>query len=133
MSGANGFADNVYNFIAIEEFIQIDLFNLLATTGTKLAQIDEDVNKIVDTVEKTLRLFKKAKVIDSGEWNSPDTFGNVEVFNRNIKTNGFYVYAQPLSEQAQSDREQRKSPAIKVAFKNAGAIHSIDATIQYNL
>ncbi|WP_373073905.1 DUF3383 family protein [Sulfurimonas sp.] len=133
VSGANGFADNVYNFIAIKKFVQIDLFNLLGTTGTKLAQIDEDVNKIVDTVEKTLRLFLKAKVIGAGTWNSPDTFGNVEVFNRNIETNGFYVYAQPLSEQAQSDREARKSPAIQVAFKNAGAIHSVDVTIQYNL
>ena len=133
VSGANGFADNVYNFIAIKKFVQIDLFNLLGTTGTKLAQIDEDVQKIVDTVEKTMRLFLKAKVIGAGTWNSPDTFGNVEVFNRNIEANGFYVYAQPLSEQAQSDREARKSPAIQVAFKNAGAIHSIDTTIQYNL
>lgn len=133
VSGANGFADNVYNFIAIKKFVQIDLFNLLGTTGTKLAQIDEDVQKIVDTVEKTMRLFLKAKVIGADTWNSPDTFGNVEVFNRNIEANGFYVYAQPLSEQAQSDREARKSPAIQVAFKNAGAIHSIDTTIQYNL
>lgn len=133
VSGANGFADNVYNFIAIKKFVQIDLFNLLGTTGTKLAQIDEDVSKIVDTVEKTLRLFKKAKVIGAGTWTSPDTFGDVEVFNRNIELNGFYVYTQPLSEQAQSDREARKSPAVQVAFKNAGAIHSVDVTIQYNL
>lgn len=133
VSGANGFADNVYNFIAIKKFIQIDLFNLLGTTGTKLAQIDSDVNKIVNAVEKTLGMFKKAKVIGAGTWNSPDTFGNIEVFNRNIEQNGFFVYAQPLSEQAQSDREARKSPAIQVAFKNAGAIHSVDVTIQYNL
>lgn len=133
VSGANGFADNVYNFIAIKKFVQIDLFNLLGTTGTKLAQIDEDVSKIIDTVEKTLGLFKRAKVIGAGTWNSPDTFGNVEVFNRNIEAVGFYVYAQPLSEQAQSEREERKSPAIQVAFKNAGAIHSVDVTIQYNL
>ena len=28
------------------------MFNLLGTTGTKLAQIKRDVNKIVDTIEK---------------------------------------------------------------------------------
>lgn len=133
VSGANGFADNVYNFIAVKKFIQIDLFNLLGTTGTKLAQIDQDVSKIIDTAEKTLGLFKRAKVIGAGTWNSPDTFGNVEVFHRNIETVGFYVYAQPLSEQSQGDREARKSPALQIAFKNAGAIHSIDTTIQYNL
>ena len=133
VSGANGFADNVYNFIAIKKFIQIDLFNLLGITGTKLAQIESDVQKIVDTVEKTLKLFRRAKVIAPGSWNSPDTFGDVNVFIRNIETNGYYVMAQPLSEQSQSDREQRKSPLIQVAFKNAGAIHSIDTIIQYNL
>jgi hypothetical protein len=133
VSGANGFADNVYNFIAIKNFVQIDLFNLLGTTSTKLAQIDEDVQKIVDTVEKTLSMFRRAKVIGAGTWTSPDTFGNSEVFKRAIKEDGFYVYANPLSEQSQDDRDARKSPAIQVAFKNAGAIHSIDTTIQYNL
>lgn len=133
VSGANDFVDNVYNFIAVKRFIQIDLFNLLGTTGTKLAQTDTDVQKIVDTVEKTLKLFKKAKVIAPGTWTSPDTFGDVEVFLRNIELNGYYVLAQPLSEQAQSDREDRKSPVIQVAFKNAGAIHSVDVIIQYNL
>jgi hypothetical protein len=133
VSGANGFADNVYNFIAIKNFIQIDLFNLLGSTGTKLAQIDADVSKIIDTAEKTLSLFKKAKVIGIGTWTSPDTFGDVEVFHRNIEANGYYVYAQPLSDQAQSDREARKSPAIQIAFKNAGAIHSVDTVISYSL
>jgi len=133
VSGANNFVDNVYNFIAIKRFIQIDLFNLLSITGTKLAQIDSDVQKIVNTVEKTLKMFRKAKVIAPGKWTSPDTFGNVEVFMRNIETNGYYVLAQPLSEQSQDDREARKSPVIQVAFKNAGAIHHVDCIIQYNL
>ncbi len=133
VSGANGYADNVYNFIAIKSFVQIDLFNLLGSTGTKLAQTESSMNKILDTAERTLKVFQNANVIGAGTWNSPDTFGDVEVFRRNIETNGFYVYAQPLADQAQSDREQRKSPAISIAFKNAGAIHSIDVTIQYNL
>jgi len=132
-SGANDFTDNVYNFIAIKKYIQIDLFNLLGTTTTKLAQTDGDVAKIIATVENTLNLFVKAKAIAPGTWTSSDTFGNEAVFKRAIETNGYYVYAKPLSEQAQSDREERKSPVIQVAFKNAGAIHSVDTIINYNL
>ena len=128
-SGANGWADNVYNIIAIKNFIQIDVFNLLGTTGTKLAQIKRDVNKIVDTIEKTLILFRKANVIGAGTWNSPDDFGDPLLFRRSILTNGYFIYAQPLSEQVQSDRVQRKSPAIQVALKLAGAIHSVDITL----
>jgi hypothetical protein len=39
--------------------------------------------------------------------------------------------AKPMSEQSQSEREQRKAPAIQVAFKMAGAIHSADSAIVF--
>ena len=47
-------------------------------------------------------------------------------------TSGYYVYIQPLEEQAQSDREARKAPPIKVAIKLRGAVHFIDATLTIN-
>jgi len=124
--------DNVYNLIALKKFIQIDLFNLLGMTSTKLAQIDSDVQKLVDTIEKTLKMFRKAKVIAPGSWTSPDTFGDVETFMRHIETNGYYVLAQPLSEQSQDQREQRKAPIIQIAVKMAGAIHKVDTIINVN-
>ena len=128
-SGANGWADNVYNIIAIKNYIQTDVFNLLGTTGTKLAQIKRDVNKIVDTIEKTLILFRKANVVGSGQWNSPDTFGDEALFRRSIATNGYFIFAQSLADQVQSDRVARKSPAIQCAIKLSGAIHSVDITL----
>jgi len=128
-SGANGWADNVYNIIAIKNYIQTDVFNLLGTTGTKLAQIKRDVNKIVDTIEKTLILFRKANVIAPNQWNSNDDFGDPLLFRRSILTNGYFIYAQSLNDQAQSDRVQRKSVPIQVAFKLSSAIHSADITL----
>ena len=125
-SGANGWADNVYNIIAIKNYIQTDVFNLLGATGTKLAQIKRDVNKIVDTIEKTLILFRKANVIAPNQWNSSDTFGDEALFRRSILTNGFFVFAQSLADQQQSDRVARKSPVISVALKLASAIHSAE-------
>ena len=128
-SGANGWADNVYNIIAIKNYIQTDVFNLLGTTGTKLAQIKRDVNKIVDTIEKTLILFRKANVIGAGTWNSPDTFGDEALFRRSILTNGYFVFAQSLNDQVQSDRTARKSVPIQIALKLSGSIHSVDVLI----
>ncbi|EJJ0295969.1 DUF3383 family protein, partial [Enterobacter asburiae] len=37
--------------------------------------------------------------------------------------------AQPISEQAQADREARKAPVIQVACKLAGAVHFADVQI----
>lgn len=130
-SGANDFTDNVYNTIAVKRFVQIDVFNLLAGLTTKLAQTDEDVAIILENIERTLTQFVDAGVIAAGAWNSPETFGNVDVFKRSIAKNGFYVYAKSVSEQVQSDREQRKSPVVQVAFKLAGAIHSVNILMTF--
>lgn len=130
-SGANDFTDNVYNTIAVKRFVQVDVFNLLSGLTTKLAQTDEDVAIILENIESTLEQFVTAGVIAAGTWNSPETFGNVDVFKRSISKNGYYVYAQSVSEQAQSEREQRKSPVVQVAFKLSGAIHSANILISF--
>lgn len=130
-SGANDFTDNVYNLIAIKRFVQIDVFNVLGGTPTKLSQTDEDMQKLVTAVERTLSLFVTAGVIAPGKWNSTYDFADPEVFRRNIAAEGYYVYAKPMAEQLQSEREKRKAPAIQIALKLAGAIHSSDIAIVF--
>lgn len=131
-SGANDFADNPYNLIAYIDAVQTDMFNLLGATATKIPQTQRGVNQIVDQAEKTTRGFVRAGVFAPGVWSSPDSFGNIDVFNRNIEENGFYVLAGQLRDQPQEDRQNRKSPPIQVAVKNAGAIHKVDVIINFN-
>lgn len=128
-SGANDFTDNVYFSIAIKRYVQVDTFNFIQSTITKLAQTDDDVNKIIESVEATLDQFVNAGVIAPGTWNSAFTFGNVDVFKRSIAQKGYYVYAQSVSEQNQATREERKSPVIQVATKFSSAIHSTEIQI----
>lgn len=132
-SDANDFVDNVYNLIAFVDAIQTDLFNVLKATGTKLAQITQDVNSLVAAAEKTSRGFVRANVFAPGVWSSPDSFGNINTFNRNIEQFGFYWLAGLLRDQPQPDRQARKSPVLQGAVKNAGAIHSADIIINFNL
>lgn len=131
-SHANDFVDNVYNLIAFIDAVQTDMFNLLKSTATKLAQTTSDVDKMVDQAEKTTAGFVRAGVFAPGTWSSPDTFGDVEVFKRNIEQSGFYWLAGSLADQAQAEREERKSPVLQGAVKNAGAIHSADLIINFN-
>jgi Protein of unknown function (DUF3383). len=72
-------------------------------------------------------------VFAPGTWSSPDSFGNIEVFNRAIEEDGFYWLAGSLADQPQSDRQERKSPVLQAAVKNAGAIHKVDVIINFNL
>ena len=131
-SGVNDFVDNVYNLIAYIDAIQTENFNLLKATGTKIPQTTRGVNQLVATNEKATRRFVRAGVFAPGTWSSPDSFGNIDTFNRNIEQFGFYVLAGLLKDQPQVDRQARKSPVVQIAVKNAGAIHSADIIIQFN-
>lgn len=132
-SGANDFVDNVYNLTAFIDAVQTDMFNLLKLTGTKVAQTRRGVLKLVDQGEKTTRCFVRAGVFAPGTWSSPDSFGDIDTFNRAIEEDGFYWLAGRLADQPQSDRQERKSPVLQAAVKNAGAIHKVDVIINFNL
>ena len=132
-SGANDFMDNRYNIIAYIDAVQTDLFNLLKQTGTKIPQTVRGVNQLIDQAEKTTRGFVRAAVFAPGTWTSPDYFGDLDTFNRNIEGYGFYFLAGRLSDQSQVDRQDRKSPVLQGAVKNAGAIHFVNIIINFNL
>lgn len=131
-SGVNDFVDNVYNLMAYVDSVQTDSFNLLKTTPTKVPQTYYGVDQLEDCVEKTTAEFVRAGVFNPGTWTLPDFFGDRDMFLRNIEQNGFYVLAGDLKDQSTADRQERKSPVIQVAVKNAGAVHSADIIINFN-
>lgn len=131
-SGANDFMDNRYNLIAFADSIQTDLFNLLKATSTKIPQTTRGMNQLIDQAEKTTRGYARAGVFAPGTWSSPDTFGNLETFNRAISENGYYWLAGALADQPQANREARESTVMQGAVKMAGAIHSASILINVN-
>jgi hypothetical protein len=131
-SGANNFTDERYNLIAYVDFLQIDMYNLLKQTSTKIPQTTRGVNQLIDQAEKTTTQFVRAGVFAPGTWSSPDTFGDLETFKRNITNNGFYWLAGTLAAQSQASREARKSPVLQGAVKLSGAIQDIDIIVNVN-
>ena len=131
-SGANNFTDERYNLIAYVDFLQIDMYNLLKQTSTKIPQTTRGVNQLIDQAEKTTIQFVRAGVFAPGTWSSPDTFGDLDTFKRGISNNGFYWLAGSLSAQAQNSREARESPVLSGAVKMAGAVHSVDLIVRVN-
>lgn len=132
-SGANDFTDNPYNLIAFIDAVQSDTFNVLGTTPTKIPQTLPGMNTLVDSVEQTAQGFVTAGVFAPGTWSSPDSFGDLDTFLRNVSERGYYVLAGDLATQPTADRQARKSTVIQTAVKNAGAIHQVDVIINFNL
>lgn len=127
---SNGyFIDEIHGLDWLQNRVETDLWNLLYTSGTKVGQDEPGMNRLVATVSRSLEQGVTNGLVAPGVWNG-DGFGALEP-GATLPT-GFYVYIQPLDEQAQSDREARKAPPIQCAIKLRGAVHFADVTITVN-
>ena len=131
-SGAIEFPDIIRNNFALGFEAKVALFNVLGTTITAVRQTQEGVDQLEAALTEVFEKFVTNGVIGKGlEWNG-DIFGNDdEAFRSSIRTNGYFIFTQPISEQSQVEREQRKAPLIQAAYKLAGSIEKVDAILTF--
>lgn len=132
-TGANGFFDEVFNELWFVNAIQTAGFNYLRQTNTKIPQTENGMTGLKNAYAQVCVRGVNNGFIAAGSWTSSDTFGNPDLFKRNIETSGFYVYSMPVAQQTKADREARKAPLVQIAVKTAGAIHSTNVMIYVNL
>ncbi|MCM7784361.1 DUF3383 domain-containing protein [Enterobacter ludwigii] len=124
---ANGdFFDERHGLDWLQNYVQTNLYNLLYTSTTKVPQTDAGVTRLLSNVEQSMDQSVTNGLVAAGVWNG-GPIGQLD--SGDTLTKGYYVYAQPISEQAQADREARKAPVIQVACKLAGAVHFADVQI----
>ena len=124
---ANGdFFDERHGLDWLQNYVQTNLYNLLYTSTTKIPQTDAGVTRLMTSVEASLDQAVNNGLVAPGVWNG-GPIGQIE--SGDTLTKGYYVYADAVANQAQSDREARKSPVIEAALKLAGAIHYGDVQI----
>ncbi|QEO57562.1 DUF3383 family protein [Francisella marina] len=132
-NGANGYWDDIYNQTSLKLDVQIDAYNTLANVDTKIAQTDEGVEVIKDTIVETLERYNTAGVIAGGSWTNASTFGNREQLLSSVLSRGYYVYSDSVNNMSVTARANREAPLIQTAVKFAGAIHSVDIVLNINL
>lgn len=125
MSG-DAYFDEIHGLDWLQNAVQNKVWNLEYQTKTKIGQTDTGANQFVAEITAVLDAGVNNNLIASGIWNG-DSFGLLEQGDR--LESGYYVHVGLVDEQDQSEREQRKSPPIRVAAKLAGAIHSVDIDI----
>lgn len=125
ISNAQGgmYIDQVLNQIWFVNTIQRNVFNVLATTRTKIAQTDAGLEVLVKACRDVCRQGVINGYFAPGQWNSNDFFGDYDTFHNNINEFGYYVYHQPVAEQSQTDRQARRAPVLQVAAKESGCVH----------
>lgn len=124
---ANGdFFDERHGLDWLQNYVQTNLYNLLYTSTTKVPQTDAGSTRLLSNIEQSMDQSVTNGLVAPGVWNG----GPIgQLSSGDTLTKGYYVYAQPLAQQAQADREARKAPLIQVACKLAGAIHYADVQI----
>lgn len=122
------FFDERHGLDWLQNAIETNVFGYLYTRTTKVPQTDKGVAALVSQVESALREAVRNGLLAEGQWNGSDLG---EIKSGDYLPKGFYVYAQPVRDQNQSDREARKAPPIQAICKGAGAIHFADVTVTF--
>lgn len=131
-SGVNKFFDQVYNRCWFLGALEVAGFNALAKVSTKVPQTEPGMTILKGAYRLVCQQGVRNGYLAPGSWNSADRFGDVEAMLRNIEEVGYYLYSQPINQQAQTDREARRAPLIQIAVKEAGAIHSSNVMVYIN-
>lgn len=128
MSGG-WFIDERHGLDWLQNQVQTDIWNLLYTSTTKVGQDEAGATTLVSTCNRSLDRAVTNGLVAPGVWNG-SPIGSLQTGD--TLSTGYYVYIQPMDEQAQSDREARKAPPIQIAVKLRGAIHFVDVAITVN-
>lgn len=130
--GANRFFDQVYNQLWFVAALQVAGFNFLAQSDTKIPQTEAGMDGLKGAYRNVCEQSGTNQYTAPGRWTSPTIFGNPADLISNIAQRGYYIYSQPISQQSQTDRADRKAPLVQIAIKEAGAIQESDVIVNIN-
>jgi len=131
-TGGNDYSDNVYNLQWFVGANMVALFNALAGTPTKVPQTEAGMSTLKSAMTQVAEQAVANGFLAPGSWTGSYTIGDPVALQRNIATNGYYIYSQPVATQSQAQRTARIAPLIQEAIKYAGAVQSVSAVIYVN-
>jgi hypothetical protein len=128
MSGP-AFFDEIFGLDWFQNAVQTACFNVEYTSGTKIPQTDAGANQFVNAIGGVCDQAVGNGLSAPGVWNAAG-FG--QLTQGQYLKSGYYIYAQPIALQSESDRALRKAPPIQVALKLAGSIQTVDVLVNVN-
>lgn len=131
-NGTNFYFDQVYNLQWLVGALQVAGFNYLQAVGTKVPQTELGMDGLKGAYRAVLVQAVTNGYVAPNPWTSATTFGNQANLLANVLQVGFYIYSQPVSQQATAARAVRQAPLVQMAIKQAGAIQSSNVIVNVN-
>lgn len=122
------FFDEIQGTDWMQNAAQIAVLNELLTMP-KIPQTDAGINQLVTALDGVGEQAVTNGLSAPGVWTGPP-LGAIATGQTLAK--GYYTYAPPIASQSQADRAARKSPALQMAVKLAGAVHFASVVINVN-
>ena len=121
--------DEVQGADWLQNRIQVNVFNLLYTTTTKVPQTDAGSNMIANQIAQACEAGINNGFMAPGQWNASG-FGALEWGD--FLTKGYYIYYPSVNTQPENEREERISVPFQVAAKLAGAVQIANIHLNIN-
>ena len=121
--------DVVYCLDALRALVQQNVVGLLINSK-KIAQTDDGMLQIVSRIVSACEKLRLAGYIAPGVWNGETI---LELQTGDALPSGYMILFQSVTEQDQSEREQRVTPPIYAAIKLAGAVEHVVVAINVNM
>jgi len=128
MVASGQFIDTIWGCDWLANEVQTNVYNLLYGSN-KVPQTDAGNHQIATAIEAACQQGVNNGFLAPGVWTAPG-FG--QLVTGQFLQKGYYVYQPPIATQAQADRAARKSVPFQVAAKLAGAVHSVNISINVN-
>lgn len=123
------YIDTIQGVDWFQNAVQTACYNLLYTSTTKVPQTDSGMTQLSNAIAGVCDAAVNNGLVGPGTWTAGG-FGQLQT-GQFLKT-GYYIFANPLALQSQSDREARMAPPIQVAIKLAGAIQLVNVIVNVN-
>ena len=127
---SNGYwFDEVQGVDWLANQVQVDVFNLLYTTTTKIPQTDAGDNMIANAITQACEAGVNNGLVAPGQWNA-DGFGSLQ--RGMALSKGYYIYYPAIATQAENLRQERVSVPFQAAVKLAGAVQNVNVLMNIN-
>jgi len=126
---ANGrFIDEVIGLDWLQAKLQGDLFTALVSTPTGIPNTDPGAAVLKHAAEASLAQAKKVGLLAPGIWKGQNVG---EIKTGDFLPKGYYVFADSVANESDSDRAARKSPPLTAIGVGAGVIQSVAITFTF--
>lgn len=123
-SSLKRFMDSVIDMDALKNRLEVDLYNVIRGTTTKIPQTTVGQASLIDATRAVFNRFVLNGVLGARKWTNPNT--NIEQ-----DTPGYVILTEPedIEDLSDADRAERKAAPINAVVLPSGAVHTVDISV----